>query len=42
MIYAIFEFLLFADVTNVFIYGSDIVHMHNIMNTRRPLAGILP
>ena len=27
------EFLLFADDTNVFISGSDIVHMHNIMNT---------
>ena len=29
----IFEFLLFADDTHVFISGSDIVHMHNIMNT---------
>ena len=29
----ILEFLLFADDTNVFISGSDIVHMHNIMNT---------
>ena len=29
----ILEFLLFAEDTNVFISGSDIVHMHNIMNT---------
>ena len=31
----ILEFLLFADDTNVFISGSDIVHMHNIMNTEK-------